>query len=118
MGDGPIQEQHKVSLSSSSRSPDRAERWPSAVRARSEFPPPQTRLRASLVHPRGRILMRWYDLRPGNICLHARPALRTRDDDEDRRHRCLSPISGSYDPCASDLRWSYELEEARGPGGI
>ena len=31
---------------------------PSAVRARGELSPPQTRLRTSLVHPRGRVLLR------------------------------------------------------------
>jgi len=52
---------------------------------------------------KNRILLRWHDLRPRNICLHARPALRTRDDDEERRYGCFSPISGSNDRSASGL---------------
>ena len=69
-----------------------------------ELSSPQTRLRASVVHPRGRNVLRWNDLRPRNICLHGRPALRARDADKEWVHGCVSPISRSDHSCASDLR--------------
>src|SRR5262245_34900404 len=118
MGDGSVQEQDQVSLSSPSKSSDRAERRPYSVRARSELSAPQTRIRASLVRPRGRTLLRWHELRSRNIRVHARPALRGRDDHEERMYGCVSSISGSDYWCASALRRSDEPKETRIARGI
>src|SRR5262245_19721428 len=115
MGDGPIQEQDEVSLSSSSRSSDRAERRTYSIRARSKLSATQTRIRASVVRPRGRTLLRRHDLRSRNIRVHARSALRGRDDHEEWMYGCVSSISGADDRCAADLRGAYEPNETGVP---
>src|SRR5262245_42631304 len=80
--------------------------------------PTETGIRASLVRPRGRTLLRWHDLRSRNICVHARPALRGRDDHEERMYGCVSSISGSDYWCASALRRSDEPTETRITRGV